>query len=122
MVEIMTKQDYLELKVKLENVERLLYQIQGQKKEEPEQIRLNHKECAKMLGISVAALYKMTSKGDIPYYKPTGGKNYFIKSEIEEWIQNRRKRKPTNTEIETMAVTYCATRKRRRKLKDNKLQ
>lgn len=122
MVEVMTKQDYLELKGKLENVERLLYQIQGQKREEPEQIRLNHKECAKMLGMSEAALYKMTSNGDIPYYRPTGGKNYYIKSEIEEWVRNHRKRKPTNREIETKAVTYCATRKKRRKLKDNKLQ
>lgn len=30
-------------------------------------------------------LYKLTSKGDIPYFKPNGKKLYFKRTELDEW-------------------------------------
>lgn len=44
------------------------------------------KEMAKHLGVSKSYLYKLTSKGLIPHYKPTGKVIYFEKSEVEEWL------------------------------------
>ena len=61
-----------------------------------EQGALNTKEIwtssdlMKYTGMSYSALTKLTSTGEIPYYKPTNGKLFFLKSEILEWIKNHR--------------------------------
>ncbi|WP_339622543.1 helix-turn-helix domain-containing protein [uncultured Winogradskyella sp.] len=40
------------------------------------------------LQLSKSCLFKMTSKKEIPFYKPGGKKIYFKKSELDEWIFN----------------------------------
>ena len=61
-----------------------------------EQGALNDKELwnsadfMKYTGMSYSALTKLTSTGEIPYYKPTNGKLFFLKSEILDWIKNSR--------------------------------
>lgn len=52
---------------------------------------LNSKQAAQLLSISMSALYKMTSKGLIPHYSPTGRLLYFKEDELVEWILNSKK-------------------------------
>ena len=46
---------------------------------------INLQQAADFLGITRNALYKLTSKKEIPYYKPTGKAIYFLPSDLEEW-------------------------------------
>jgi len=43
-------------------------------------------ETADYLSLSKSALYKMTSKKEIPFYNPGGKKIYFNKTEIDSWV------------------------------------
>lgn len=49
---------------------------------------LNFKQVKKLLGVSSSFLYKCTSQGKIPCYRPTKGKLFFKKDEILKWINN----------------------------------
>ena len=59
---------------------------------------LNLEEVAIFTGYSKSHLYKMSMTGDIPCYRPTGGKLRFDKTEIEKWLLQGKKK--TNAEIE----------------------
>ncbi len=73
---------------------------------------LTMSDCALLTGLSKSHLYKLVCAKKIPYYKSDGGKlTYFAKSEVEAWqLQHRVK---TQSEIETEAVTYTVTGKRK---------
>lgn len=65
---------------------------------------LNFDEVATYTGLSKSHLYKLTSSGGVPCYKPQGKQIYFSKSEIDKWLlQNR---KATIEEIEAKATTF----------------
>jgi excisionase family DNA binding protein len=49
---------------------------------------LNFKEVQQLLGVSKSFLYKCTSQGKIPCYRPTNGKLFFKKDEVLEWLKN----------------------------------
>ena len=70
---------------------------------------LNFEEVAVYTGLSKSYLYKLTSSGGIPCYKPQGKHIYFSKTEIDKWLlQNR---KATNTELESQAATFVELQK-----------
>jgi excisionase family DNA binding protein len=71
---------------------------------------LNLEEVAAYTGLSKSCLYKKTSTGGIPCYKPNGKHIYFNKNEIDKWLLSNRK--ATSEEIETAATNYCLTGKR----------
>ncbi|MDL2224442.1 helix-turn-helix domain-containing protein [Bacteroidales bacterium OttesenSCG-928-M06] len=62
-------------------------------------------EAAKYMGISRSYLYKLTSRKEIPHYKPMGKVCYFNRSELECWLQCNRV--ATATEINDRADAYC---------------
>ena len=62
-------------------------------------------ETARYMGISKAYLYILTMKKLIPHYKPMGKVIYFLRSEVESWLQGNRV--ATLSEIESKAKTYC---------------
>lgn len=65
---------------------------------------LTIEEAAIYTGRSRSNLYKLTSRGIIPHYKPFGSRIYFRRQELIEWmLQNPVK---TATAIEQEAVTY----------------
>ena len=69
-------------------------------------------DVALLTGLSMSCLYKKTNKKEIPFWKSEGGKiNYFSKEEIENWCLSHRIK--TNEEIESEAVTYTVTGKRK---------
>ena len=70
---------------------------------------LNFDEVATYTGLSKSYLYKLTSTGGIPCFKPQGKHIYFSKQEIDHWLlQNR---KATNDELEKQAVTFVTLQK-----------
>lgn len=70
-------------------------------------------EASLFLNLSKSYLYKLTSGGLIPHYKPQGKMLYFDKSELEEWLrQNPVKSKQ---EIADLAATYVATPRKKSK-------
>lgn len=61
---------------------------------------LSFEETLVYLGVSESFLYKKTASNEIPFFKPTNGKLFFLKSELNQWIQ---KEIPTdNVEGESM--------------------
>ncbi len=51
---------------------------------------LSFQETLVYINTSASSLYKLTSKKAIPFSKPNGGKLYFKKSELDEWmLQNK---------------------------------
>ena len=51
---------------------------------------LTVQDVAALTGLSLSTLYQMTSKQQIPHYKPTGKHVYFDRGEIEEWMKQNR--------------------------------
>ncbi|MBL1262461.1 helix-turn-helix transcriptional regulator [Candidatus Methylomicrobium oryzae] len=63
-------------------------------------------ECAAYTGLSLSHLYKLTSSGEIPHYKPRGKMLYFDRAEIDTWL--RQNRVSTRAEIEQQAADHMA--------------
>jgi excisionase family DNA binding protein len=51
---------------------------------------LNIEEASAYLGISVSTLYKHTSRGNIPFYKPNGKLILFKRDDLNTWIASKR--------------------------------
>lgn len=97
----MAEKEYTALREQIDELRRLL--LAGTKEV------LTIDECAILTGYSKNHLYKLTSQRAIPFYKPLGGSIRFKKSEVEDWLlQNRQ---ATNSEINSLATTYCVTNK-----------
>ncbi len=65
---------------------------------------LSFNEASKYLNLSKSYLYKLTSRNDIPYYKPNGKLVYFSKLELDKWILKNPIK--TKKKIEQMAESY----------------
>ena len=64
---------------------------------------LTLEEVAKYTNYSKSYIYKLTSRREIPCYKPNVKQLYFKRTEIEEWLLTNRKM--TNKEIESEVAT-----------------
>ena len=71
---------------------------------------LNFEELAEYTGLSKSHLYKMTSTGGIPCYKPKGKHIYFDRAEVDKWLL--RNRKATTEEIEIEASTHVTLKRK----------
>lgn len=65
---------------------------------------LNFNETCDYLELSQSHLYKLTSTGAIPHYKPNGKKIYFNRTELDTWLL--RNRSASQDEIEARAENY----------------
>jgi excisionase family DNA binding protein len=88
-----------EIIVRLENLERLI-ESQGINSKEV----LNFNEACHYLELSQSHMYKLTSLGSIPFYKPNGKKLYFKRTELNTWLL--RNRNSTQEELEKQAADY----------------
>ncbi|MDX1828230.1 MAG: helix-turn-helix domain-containing protein [Lutibacter sp.] len=84
---------------RLESIEKLLQEQQRLQKQV-----LNFNETCKYLELSQSHLYKLTSTGAIPHYKPNGKKIYFQRQELDQWLL--RNRMDSQDEIEKQAADY----------------
>ena len=97
----MAGEEYNKLKTSLDRIEKIT--LIGVKNV------LTVDDVATIAGLSKAHIYRLTSSQEITHYKPTGGKIYFKKEEIEEWLlQNR---VCTTQEIQSSADTIITVRK-----------
>jgi len=69
---------------------------------------LSLEEASVYTGLSKSHIYKLTSTGGIPCYKPTGKKLYFDKSELDEWML--RGKKLSQDEIDDKAEAHLMRR------------
>jgi excisionase family DNA binding protein len=73
----------------MENIHKKLTELECKIQEQilltKEFIDLN--EASKYLKLSKSTLYKLTSKGEITYYRPGGKKIYFYKTDLHNWIR-----------------------------------
>jgi len=65
---------------------------------------LSFNEASHYLELSQSHLYKLTSTGNIPHYKPNGKKIYFNREELDQWLL--RNRNTTQEEIDKQAADY----------------
>ena len=65
---------------------------------------LNFRETCLYLELSHSHLYKLTSGGKIPHYKPNGKKIYFNRKELDVWLL--RNRVNSIVEVEQQASDY----------------
>jgi len=70
---------------------------------------LSLKETAAYLGLKPKYCYKLVFLGKIAYYKPTGGKLYFLKEDLDAYI--RRNRRAADYELRDRADTLLNARK-----------
>ena len=69
---------------------------------------LSFNEASVYTGLSKSHLYKLTSTGGVPCYKPTGKKLYFDKVELDEWML--RNKKLSQDEIDDKAENFLMER------------
>lgn len=84
---------------KLNSIEKMLTEQNMLKKDV-----LNFNEAAIYLELSHSHLYKQTSSGAIPHYKPNGKKIYFKRLELDAWLL--RNRADSKDEIDQAAADY----------------
>lgn len=84
---------------RLESIEKMLTEQTMLKKEV-----LNFNEGALYLELSQSHLYKLTSGGIIPHYKPNGKKIYFQRQELNSWLL--RNRAGSIKEVEQQAAEF----------------
>ncbi len=89
--------------LQLARIERLLA---GQK------ATLTLEEASTYTGISKSYLYKLTSTGRVPHFKPEGKTIYFDRVELDGWL--KRNRVKTNDEIEQEAEALTTTTGKRK--------
>lgn len=63
---------------------------------------LSTSEASVYLGVSISTLYKYTHTRIIPFFKPTGRKNYFLKKDLDSFLLKGRC--STNIELEQMVT------------------
>ncbi len=90
---------------RLERLERLIESQSINTKEV-----LNFNETCQYLELSQSHLYKLTSSGAIPHYKPNGKKIYFNRQELDTWLL--RNRASSKEEIEQEAADYLVKKGR----------
>lgn len=73
---------------------------------------LNMAEVCQLTGYSQSHLYQLTSKRQIPFYRPEGKNLFFKKSDVEEWLL--RNRVNTITEAEEAAASMTINKKSRK--------
>jgi len=83
----------------LDRIEKLLKEQQTMQKKV-----LNFNEACTYLELSQSHLYKLTSTGAVPHYKPNGKKIYFQREELDNWLL--RNRMNSRDEIEQQAADY----------------
>jgi excisionase family DNA binding protein len=83
---------------RLEIIHSMIRNLQKQMEEHNLQQKqiLNFREACKFISISDSKLYKMTSGGEIPFFKPNGGKIYFNREDLEAYLLQ----KPSKSEAE----------------------
>lgn len=74
---------------------------------------LTFEEACTYSGISKSFMYKLTSGGKIPFYKPGGKLVYFKRVELDEWLLQNRSN--SDEELDQLAENWISNHGRRQK-------
>jgi excisionase family DNA binding protein len=99
----MNNNNYETVLEKFDSLEKLLRENVAYQRE-----MLSFEETCKYLNLSASYLYKLTSRKGIPHYSPSGKKLYFKRSELDQWLQQ--KRVSTNEELVAKASEHIMKR------------
>lgn len=69
---------------------------------------LTIEEAAALLGLSKSYIYKMTAKGNIPFYRPLGKVMYFERTVLLDWVRSHPGQ--TRENIAAAALQYVDNR------------
>jgi excisionase family DNA binding protein len=72
---------------------------------------LTFDEAAEYTGLSKSYLYKLTSTGRIPHFKPRAKMLYFNREELEGWLQQGKVK--TAEEIEQIAANHLLNNRKK---------
>jgi excisionase family DNA binding protein len=96
-----------EMKELIERLDRMEKLLTGQQK-----AVLNMLEASELTGYSLSHMYKLTSTGGVPCYKPNGKEIFFNREELEQWLQGGRR--ATAEELKSIASTYVTLNPRKK--------
>lgn len=71
---------------------------------------LTAQEAAVYIGVGYDRIRALVAQREIPHYKGPGGRSFFKKSELDEWMMGERVL--TNRELELKASTFLMARRR----------
>jgi excisionase family DNA binding protein len=74
-------------------------QVEKSEASQPE-LSLDVNEAAQLLGLKPSTIYKKTMNGEIPFYKPSGGRIHFRRKELEDWLFKNRSSTQAELELE----------------------
>lgn len=100
---------------RLDRMEALLLEVLERdkvSKAEPQKRIFSLNEVAEYLGLSKSCVYTYVSEKKIPVNK-RGGKNYFLRDEIDTWVKEGRVK--TVFELQQEAIDFINERKAKRK-------
>lgn len=99
-----------QLTARLDRIEAMLAEILG-KSSSPYKDVMNTNEIAEYLGVTPGHIRKLVSDGEIPCYKSANSnRNYFKRTEIDDWRASTRRK--TNRELEIEVATKSAIGRR----------
>lgn len=65
---------------------------------------LSFQEALSYLKVSKSFLYKLTSKGEITYFKPNGKLIYFKRSDLDSWMLQNENKSISSLENEVLTI------------------
>ena len=87
---------------KVTRIELLLAKGKGSDDQFKQMLTTN--EAAEYMGVSLSTMYKMTHRRELPVYKPSGGKVYLKREDINTYLSKHRLM--SQEEIEKEAINY----------------
>ena len=66
-------------------------------------------QSSQYLGISKSMLYKLTSNGDIPFYKPNGKLILFLRTDLDAWVLQQKIHAPQELPNPSSSSTLKST-------------
>lgn len=95
------------LSLRVENIERLLKEIQNRSPEAEDAGLMTIIEASKLIRLSVATIYSKVCRNEIPVSKQ-GKQLYFLRSELLDWIKAGRVK--TISELQSEVDQKCKSR------------
>lgn len=95
---------------KVSRIEQLLSKGKGPDDQLKQMLTTN--EAAKYMGVSLSTMYKLTHRRELPVYKPSGGKVYLKREDINTYLSKHRLM--SQAEIEQEAINYVIKNPRKR--------
>lgn len=79
---------------------------------------LSFEEATQYLGFKRAYLYKLVHWGKITYYKPTGGRLYFLKEDLDAFIRSGKRAADYELRAQADQILNSPHRSRARKARE----